>query len=101
MIDVIVRIISSGMGDLCEAARHKADEAIVRIKRLKNSTDIENIWDNYPVISNLIDEAICEEIDSFGDKIQSIEKYRYLNKLAKCRFVINSIHERKLREIDQ
>ena len=52
------------------------------------------------MICNLIDELIYEEIDSFGEKIQSIEKYKYLNKLAKCRNVIMNIHERNLRELD-
>jgi len=97
---IIVRIINSGTDELCEEAKSKANEAIIRLEKIKNSSDVENVWDNYPVICNLIDELIYEEIDSFGEKIQSIEKYKYLNKLAICRSVIMNIHERNLRELD-
>lgn len=97
---IIVKIINSGINELCEEAKSKANEAILRLEKIEKSSDIENIWDNYPVISNLIDELIYEEIDSFGNKIQSREKYKYLNKLAICRSVIINIHERKVKELD-
>lgn len=97
---IIVRIINSGINELCEEAKNKANEAILRLDKIEKSSDIENVWDNYPVICNLIDELIYEEIDSFGDSIQSRERYKYLNKLAKCRNVIMNIHERKIIEME-
>lgn len=97
---LVTRIIKSEINSLCKAAKDKLSEAIVRIERIKDSTDTENLWDNYPVISNLIDEAIYEEIDSFGDVIQPRLKYKYLNKLALCRMVIIKIHDRKLSALE-
>lgn len=97
---IIVRIINSGINKLCEEARNKAEEIICRIEKLEKSSDIENIWDNYPIICNLLDELIYEEIESFGNIIQPREKYKYLNKLAICRSVIINIHERKVKELD-